>query len=42
MTGARLNRYQQLAEDIADGIRAGLLRPGERLPSVRQTCEQRA
>lgn len=41
MSGARLTRYQQLAEEIADGIRAGLLRPGERLPSVRQTCEQR-
>ncbi|MCW5652199.1 MAG: PLP-dependent aminotransferase family protein [Hydrogenophaga sp.] len=36
-----MNRYQQLAEDIADGIRAGALRPGERLPSVRQTCAQR-
>ena len=36
-----LNRYQQLAEDMADAIRSGLLRPGERLPSVRVTCEQR-
>lgn len=35
------HRYQQLADDIAEGIRAGLLRPGERLPSVRQTCSQR-
>ena len=26
---------------MADAIRAGLLRPGERLPSVRVTCEQR-
>lgn len=42
MNGARLNRYQQLAEDMADAIRAGLLRPGERLPSVRATCEQRS
>jgi DNA-binding transcriptional MocR family regulator len=39
--GARLTRYQQLAEELADGIRAGVLRPGERLPSVRQTCLQR-
>ena len=29
MSGARLTRYQQLAEEIADGIRAGLLRPGD-------------
>ncbi|MDF3822734.1 PLP-dependent aminotransferase family protein [Leptospira sp. 96542] len=35
------HRYQQLAEEMADGIQAGLLRPGERLPSVRQTCAQR-
>ena len=41
MSGTRLTRYQQLAEDMADAIRAGLLRPGERLPSVRVTCEQR-
>jgi DNA-binding transcriptional MocR family regulator len=41
MPGARLTRYQQLAEELADGIRAGALRPGERLPSVRQTCAQR-
>ncbi|MBY0466692.1 MAG: winged helix-turn-helix domain-containing protein, partial [Burkholderiales bacterium] len=37
----RLTRYQQLAEEMADAIRVGLLRPGERLPSVRATCEQR-
>ena len=42
MSGQRLHRYQQLAEDIADGIRAGVLRPGDRLPSVRETCAQRA
>ena len=36
MPGARLTRYQQLAEELADGIRAGALRPGERLPSVRK------
>lgn len=41
MTEARLHRYQQLAEDLAEAIRAGVLRPGERLPSVRVTCAQR-
>ena len=25
MSGARLTRYQQLAEEIADGIRAGFI-----------------
>lgn len=42
MSSERLHRYQQLAEDIADSIRAGVLRPGDRLPSVRETCAQRA
>ena len=41
MSGTRPTRYQQLAEDMADAIRAGLLRPGDRLPSVRATCAQR-
>ncbi|WP_374109873.1 PLP-dependent aminotransferase family protein [Pelomonas sp. CA6] len=35
-------RYQQLADDLADAIRSGLLRSGERLPSVRETCALRA
>ena len=35
------NLYQQLADDLAQAIRSGLLRPGERLPSVRATCRQR-
>ena len=30
--------YEQLAEAIETRIREGLLRPGERLPSVRQAC----
>lgn len=41
MKGERVTRYQQLAEELADAIRAGLLRPGDRLPSVRLACEQR-
>uniref|UniRef100_UPI0025847AB6 winged helix-turn-helix domain-containing protein n=1 Tax=Acidovorax sp. TaxID=1872122 RepID=UPI0025847AB6 len=41
MSGVRVTRYQQLAEELAEAIRAGLLRPGERLPSVRATCKQR-
>ncbi|MGE0349724.1 PLP-dependent aminotransferase family protein [Hydrogenophaga sp.] len=41
MNDPRLRRYQQLAEDLADGIGAGVLRPGDRLPSVRQTCAER-
>lgn len=34
-------RYEQLADEMAQAIRDGLLRAGERLPSVRQTCERR-
>lgn len=34
-------RYQQLADDLARGIRSGSLRPGDRLPSVRALCTQR-
>ncbi|WP_342131254.1 aminotransferase-like domain-containing protein [Hydrogenophaga sp. OTU3427] len=41
MSGLRITRYQQLAEELADAIRGGLLRAGERLPSIRATCEQR-
>ena len=33
--------YQTLADDIAAQIQQGLLRPGERLPSVRQWCVRR-
>jgi DNA-binding transcriptional MocR family regulator len=32
------HRYQRLAEELAETIARGLLRPGERLPSVRQAC----
>lgn len=38
MKPAGLMRYQQLAEEMSEAIQNGLLRPGERLPSVRQTC----
>ena len=41
MSDTRLHRYQQLADDMADAIRTGTLRPGERLPSVRVVCAQR-
>ena len=34
-------RYEQLADDMAQAIREGLLKPGERLPSVRATCQRR-
>ena len=41
MSSFRLTRYQQLSEEMAEAIRSGALRPGERLPSVRLLCEQR-
>ncbi|WP_291085079.1 PLP-dependent aminotransferase family protein [Hydrogenophaga sp.] len=41
MNSFRVPRYQQLADELAVAIRGGLLRPGERLPSVRETCQQR-
>lgn len=31
-----MNKYEQLEESLRDQIRAGQLRPGERLPSIRQ------
>ena len=31
-----MKRYEQLAEQIAELIRSGVLAPGERVPSVRQ------
>ena len=34
-------RYEQLADEMAQAMRDGLLQPGERLPSVRQTCQRR-
>lgn len=36
-----LLRYRQLADDLSEAISAGLLHPGERLPSVRQACLER-
>ena len=32
MADAAATRYEQLAEDVGEAIREGLLRPGERLP----------
>jgi len=37
-----VTRYQTLADDIARSIREGLLREGDKLPSVRETCASRA
>jgi len=36
-----MKRYQALADDIARSIQAGLLKPGDRLPSVRQASAAR-
>lgn len=36
-----MKRYQLLADEIAESIRTGLLKPGDRLPSVRQTSASR-
>lgn len=36
-----MKRYEALADDIARSIRSGLLKPGERLPSVRQASAAR-
>ncbi|MFZ6646726.1 PLP-dependent aminotransferase family protein [Undibacterium sp. TJN25] len=36
-----MKRYEQLAEDITGMITAGILRPGDRVPSVRQLHESR-
>ena len=36
-----MKRYEALANDIARSIRAGLLKPGARLPSVRQASAAR-
>jgi len=37
----RGTRYEQLADEMAQAMGNGLLRAGERLPSVRQTCQRR-
>ncbi len=36
-----MKRYQILADDIEASIRAGVLQPGDKLPSVRHSCESR-
>jgi DNA-binding transcriptional MocR family regulator len=36
-----MKRYEALAGEIAESIRNGVLRPGDRLPSVRQACASR-
>src|SRR5436190_10163281 len=33
--------YEAYASDLAEAIAAGLFRPGDRLPSVREACRQR-
>nr|MDT0661391.1 GntR family transcriptional regulator [Micromonospora sp. DSM 115978] len=32
--------YQQIASDISEQIRSGVLKPGDRLPSTRQLMER--
>ncbi len=34
-------RYEELADEISRQIAANVLRPGDRLPSIRQTCKTR-
>jgi len=36
-----MKRYEALAADIEASIRTGVLRPGDKLPSVRHTCASR-
>ena len=36
-----MKRYEALAADIEASLRSGVLRPGDRLPSVRHTCASR-
>lgn len=36
-----MKRYESLAEEIAQSIRTGVLKPGDRLPSVRQASTSR-
>ena len=36
-----MKRYEALAADIAASIRNGLLKPGDKLPSVRQASSSR-
>jgi DNA-binding transcriptional MocR family regulator len=41
MPTTALHRYEQLADELAQLIRQGVLRPGERLPSVRQLTQEK-
>ena len=41
MSSGTPTRYQQLADELASSIRSGVLRPGDRLPSVRDLRRQR-
>lgn len=41
MSSGTLTLYQQLADELAVSIRTGVLRPGDRLPSVRDLRRQR-
>ncbi len=41
MTDAHALRYEQLAADVRHLIDEGLLKAGDRLPSVRETCRRR-
>lgn len=36
-----MKRYESLAAEITESIRAGVLNPGDRLPSVRMACSSR-
>lgn len=36
-----MKRYEILAQDIEASIRAGVLKPGDKLPSVRHSCQSR-
>jgi DNA-binding transcriptional MocR family regulator len=36
-----MKRYEALAADVEESIRSGVLRPGDRVPSVRHTSASR-
>jgi DNA-binding transcriptional MocR family regulator len=40
-SGTAVKRYETLALEVADSIASGQLRPGERIPSVRETSRSR-
>lgn len=37
-----MKRYEALAQELAQSIRDGMLKPGDKLPSVRQASSSRA